>query len=363
MSLPQNQYDPYHYLNTTRTPTVSQLDISRVRTEPQFGLDNVVYVNTPGYATEEFNIEETVRRLSLVNDPTQVLVLWAAENHTGLTEYSLTRLNTFARSIPNRIVYFTGVLGPVPMADFDIVPVMNFEKEAHNQLQRYDVKLDLPPAERQRKFMFMSLKDHAERRLLMSRIVRSGQIDQGYVSYRKLVVGDLPNVYSAEQKHSILSEGNLVDQMAPVHLPGDDPQADWTRRPRHFLSDSYLNMVTDTYFIVEPGNTFISEKVFNAVANWQLFIMLSPPGTLSWLHSQGYQTFGHWIDERYDSIEDNYTRLIAVADVFEDFIRRPIKEIQQTHAEAASVLNHNYQRLLNNQFTNTIQQAIDKARL
>jgi hypothetical protein len=60
---------------------------------------------------------------------------------------------------------------------------------------------------------------------------------------------------------------------------------------------------------------FITEKTFKPIANLQPFIIVSTPFVLRALRYSGYKTFGDYIDESYDTIQDPDDRLRAVAQV------------------------------------------------
>jgi len=54
---------------------------------------------------------------------------------------------------------------------------------------------------------------------------------------------------------------------------------------------------------------FISEKSFKPLAMFHPTIIYSTPNTLSYLHTLGFETFDHIIDESYDNEPDEYVRL------------------------------------------------------
>lgn len=69
--------------------------------------------------------------------------------------------------------------------------------------------------------------------------------------------------------------------------------------------------------------TFMSEKTFKPIAFEQPFIVWGSPGTLTYLHKSGFETFDHVLDESYDTIIDNNKRLDSiiklVSQLFVDF--------------------------------------------
>jgi hypothetical protein len=112
------------------------------------------------------------------------------------------------------------------------------------------------------------------------------------------------------------------------------------------LLSTYINLITDTFF---EGDVFVSEKVYTAIAHGQIFVMLAPAGTLAYLRSQGYRTFGNFIDESYDLISDNYARLQAVADLV---INLHNQDLAKLATDCRDIVLHNY-RTFYSKNTNT----------
>ena len=362
--------DPYHFLNPALVDlTPEAIQVVRYHSEifkqNNNIVDDVLWFNVLGSDPIQEHLAETIKRIrSTIERPGQVVVFWAAEYHQPLSIDSVDALNKFGQSISNPVVYFTGSLGKhiYNNLKFTIVPIMSYEWESYKQWTRPEFAGVYNSVNRSRKFMMMGTKDYPERKFLLSRVIMSGQFEQGYVSYRQLDSGTLSTLYTKEERDNILSVGNLIDDRLPLPVLFDsDTGEEWTRMPRICLSDSYLNMVTDTYYMIPGGNTFLSEKVFNAMGNGQIFIMLSPPGTLAWLHGQGYQTFSNYIDESYDNIKNDHDRLQAVSTEFIKFIQRPIEQINSIYRECLPIVEHNKKRLFECCFKETIQNGIRRA--
>lgn len=90
-------------------------------------------------------------------------------------------------------------------------------------------------------------------------------------------------------------------------------------------NDSYFGIITETkFFHDDPTNLFLlksdlsldgylfSEKTYKFIAGKLPFIMVGFPGSLPALRELGYQTFHPYIDETYDTIEDDEERLRAI---------------------------------------------------
>lgn len=83
----------------------------------------------------------------------------------------------------------------------------------------------------------------------------------------------------------------------------------------HF--DPYLfhiySTAADTYTKKEIAPGFLTEKTWKAIASKKPFFMVATPYTLQDLRKLGFYTFGAYIDESYDLIEDNDKRMKAIS--------------------------------------------------
>jgi len=76
---------------------------------------------------------------------------------------------------------------------------------------------------------------------------------------------------------------------------------------------SYCHLVLETHFDADgSGGTFITEKTYKCFKYGQPFVMIGPPGTLQVLRDHGYRVFDDVIDNRYDTINDNTQRWLAI---------------------------------------------------
>lgn len=308
---------------------------------------NVLWIKSPSHNLLLENLPDTFAKVQIaIENPTQIVIFWAAEYNITLDSALVKEFNQFADSLPNPVMLVTGLLGNWTQqwnsqTSFTISPLLYFDYEATTA---WDNNIDLPVT-RNKKFLSMGTKDYPNRKFILSNILTHNLKDSGYVSYAQLGNGTLSTgLYTPEQIAHITCVADQANSYLPLELLDANPDA-WVKMPRQFLTDSYLNMVTDTFYEVHDlGATFLSEKVFNAMIHKQLFIMLSPPGTLAYLREQGYQTFHDVIDESYDSIENNYDRLIAVNKSFIEFVSKPIEEIQDIYKACAQILEHNRSR-------------------
>lgn len=80
--------------------------------------------------------------------------------------------------------------------------------------------------------------------------------------------------------------------------------------------DTYFSLVSETIYFADyldwEDSCFLSEKIFKAILFRHPFVLCATPHTLKYLRGLGYKTYSPVIDESYDSIDDNWLRLVAI---------------------------------------------------
>ena len=88
-----------------------------------------------------------------------------------------------------------------------------------------------------------------------------------------------------------------------------DSSASATYTPEHYQQCA-IDVVLETLF--DDARIHLTEKILRPIACGQPFMLVAPAGSLAALRSYGFQTFGTWINEDYDNIQDPGQRLEAV---------------------------------------------------
>jgi hypothetical protein len=114
---------------------------------------------------------------------------------------------------------------------------------------------------------------------------------------------------------------------------------------------SYLYIVTETFFEGKAqgeSTLFLSEKIFKPMIFFQPFVAFARPGIIKLLQDLGYKTFGNYIDESYDSVEDDKERLYAAVHSVKKFIELPQEQLTSQMIEMCPIFEHNYNMLKEN---------------
>ena len=104
----------------------------------------------------------------------------------------------------------------------------------------------------------------------------------------------------------------------PIHTLEDYflPNLTSSNASANFNIDDYSNtdfeVVLETIF--DDSRLHLTEKTLRPIACSQPFLLVGTHGSLEYLRSYGFETFGDVIDENYDSIVDPVQRLKAIVD-------------------------------------------------
>lgn len=91
---------------------------------------------------------------------------------------------------------------------------------------------------------------------------------------------------------------------------------------------------------------FPTEKTYKPIACHRPFIMFTTPYFLQEFKTLGYKTFHPYIDESYDTIEDNKERLEAIANEVERLSNLPDDEYRNVITKCEEIAEHNFEVLL-----------------
>lgn len=129
----------------------------------------------------------------------------------------------------------------------------------------------------------------------------------------------------------------------PVGLDPDDIK---------YHHNSYFSLVCETIFysgenaglsdIIHAGSVFLSEKIYKPLAYKHPFLLVGFPGTLEYLRTLGYKTFHPYIDERYDSMEDDFERMDAIVNEVERLCNQTPEQWLEWQQNVMPIVEHNF---------------------
>jgi len=124
----------------------------------------------------------------------------------------------------------------------------------------------------------------------------------------------------------------------------DPGQGNWQRYYNpEWYSRTAFSLVSES---TVDTRLWISEKSFKPLAHQHAFLIYGSPGTLAWLKQQGFESFGHVVDESYDTIPQPRQRLLAVIQQVQTLAEHP--ELF-ADAESRARIEHNHNHFYNQQ--------------
>ena len=113
-----------------------------------------------------------------------------------------------------------------------------------------------------------------------------------------------------------------------------------------------IEVVLETLF--DDSRLHLTEKSLRPIACRQPFILAGTHGSLEYLHSYGFKTFGNIWDERYDLIEDPEERLLAIADLMNDIANWTLDQRANKIMQAQEIAEYNQQYFFSKEFFSMI---------
>ena len=139
-------------------------------------------------------------------------------------------------------------------------------------------------------------------------------------------------------------------QIFPMQFPGE------TDHPMHscWLSlfdestECLLYLVTET--VATGKRLHLTEKTFKPICLQMPFIIVGTAGSLEYLRSYGFKTFGGVWDESYDDESDDIVRLEKIAQLLKELDALSQKEKQELFHASNDIIQHNYNHFYNGGF-------------
>jgi hypothetical protein len=130
--------------------------------------------------------------------------------------------------------------------------------------------------------------------------------------------------------------------------------------PSHYSADFDVNdyNATDVEVVLETlfddSRLHLTEKSLRPIALGQPFILAATAGSLEYLHSYGFKTFGNVWDESYDVIKDPGQRLYAITDLMAQIASWDVTTRERKLAEAQVIAEHNREHFFRQEFFNQV---------
>jgi hypothetical protein len=203
------------------------------------------------------------------------------------------------------------------------IPMLDFE--TWNTYQ--DDIVEYTPIDNKNLFLNYNRNPRAHRIEFLSNVLNSNIFERGLISLGKVLDGD--NQFLINNSPITIDETcDLKFNKACNITKGD-------------YEKTFLSVVSET--LVDEDTLFITEKTWKPIMVGHPFMILGNQGTLKYLKSIGYKTFGAWINEEYDDISDSSERSIKIVNELEKLSKKNVEELVEIRKEMMEVCKHNYE--------------------
>ncbi len=222
-----------------------------------------------------------------------------------------------------------------------------FQNSWENPRKQFEEKLYTFLNERkiERKYICLNYKPRPWRILLLAYLLKDDLWNDGFVSFGGLQNQGLGRAF----KSNVWSKGGPLDQFLELRLSeqvkeyiplleqkgkvlfGIDDKNPPSTKDRtldvlfEFFLKSSFSLVSETAMSTRPLR--ITEKPLKPLCNFHPLIVFGHCGSLGLIKELGFQTFGDWIDESYDSITNSTERFAAAYRSFLDFQKNSVESV------------------------------------
>jgi hypothetical protein len=140
-----------------------------------------------------------------------------------------------------------------------------------------------------------------------------------------------------------------------------------------YIVNSFINVIVETlygkdYYYDHNYTSWITEKTYKTLMCRRPFIIFSTPHFIKDLKELGYRSFHPFIDETYDSIDDDSLRLLAIINEIKRITSLPQHHFLTLIDTCNEIVDYNYKVLLTqqkstklNQFKKVLEKRTDES--
>lgn len=225
--------------------------------------------------------------------------------------------------------------------------------------------LMIPPKQRTITHTFIApnriIAGHRQHRLLVLYHIFKNKLLNNWISCPEVCPAENVSVYEAVQPlKQIYQDIETVfrDQPLPISFPGE------TDHPMHscWLSlfdecaTSLLYLVTET--LATGHRQQLTEKTFKPICLRMPFVIVGTCGSLQYLRSYGFKTFGDIWDESYDDEPDDTRRIERIATLLSELDAKSVEEKNAMFRQAQEIVEHNYNHFYNGTFEQVLWEEL-----
>jgi hypothetical protein len=209
------------------------------------------------------------------------------------------------------------------------------------------------------KFLFLNGRSRPHRKYLLERFRLDGLLDQSLWTNLENRVGSMGQLVLEHQGQDLMLTPTDIKTLPAKYeveryrqqvnktfdsrfIKNDLFAQEWGEiyiEPAPYI-DTYFSLVTETVF--DYPYSFRTEKIWKPIAMAHPWIVVANAGYYRDIKNLGFQTFGHVLDESFDSIDDSQKRIERIAHVVQNLCQQDLAAFLK---ECYNVCKYNQQHL------------------
>jgi hypothetical protein len=285
-----------------------------------------------------------------------VLIMMNKLNEVLINEYNIPIKNliyvTAAANVTANIKFYQQCKDIFPYIPTEVYCSTSWESQWLTSMGPNIPDHSLEPL-RDKKFMFLNRGARLHRIAALSDIFSRGLMDKCHVSFYQTGynAGLMQEIFPTTVE-DIIKNQDEIQSLLPIKLTLTDDYNNMyvlNQEDMELHQSTLFSLITETLFISDINKItnpkiisaeqmqqnalcfpciLISEKTWRTIRYKHPFIILGHHGSLAALRELGYKTFHPFINEEYDTIENDEKRLIAVMDEVERLTNMTLTETE-----------------------------------
>jgi len=221
-----------------------------------------------------------------------------------------------------------------------------------------EVELEYKIKLKEKKFLCFNKIDRPNRVILLAKLLKKNLVKDSFYSFegsdKSWIDRTSWDYYGDEIKKEIFKNRNLFPLRLNISDERPNP-VDIIEGDLLFHNESYFSIVTESIYFKKPfpigslvyeSYKFITEKTYRPILLKHPFLLVSWPGILEYLRSFGYKTFHPYIDETYDTIEDDSQRMEYIVCEIERLCSFSDDQWIKWQHSVKDIIEHNYRIIM-----------------
>jgi hypothetical protein len=243
---------------------------------------------------------------------------------------------------------------PLVISTFEHVMQANYRVYA---FENPGYTIDYKIKNKEKKFVCFNRVPRLHRVLTIAKILELGLFDKSFCSLE----GDAGLLDCIRQFLPLKTskQFNSFDDKMPIRLnitEGRQNPIDIVGQDLEYHENSYFSIVTETIFYNAPtknftitntlNSVFLTEKIFRPIVLKHPFLLVSRPHSLRALRALGYKTFHPYINENYDTVVNDSSRLEVIMKEVDRLCKFTDAEWIEWQRNIKDILDYNHNLLM-----------------